>query len=298
MNRFINNLSEISNHYDLFIFDIWGVLHNGKSLYPDIINTFQTLASLNKTVALLSNSPKIGKQVALDLKKLKLPSNLYTKIYTAGDNFFHYLNTTYNKNSGSWFVLDHSNVSTAKTTLIENKLTVSDDFYDAKNILIASIDESDLNLSHYKNLVDFCTKTTPNIYSMNPDTHVITPKGMLARPGLLTKHMKKLGLTVIEHGKPSKKIFGDFLQKFKDHSSQRTVMLGDSLNTDIQGARNANLDSVLIYGAYPPKEALAHYSIQINKPLPLLSHPSINSVKDFIHQSEIQPTFYLSEVKI
>jgi ribonucleotide monophosphatase NagD (HAD superfamily) len=32
--RFIDRLSEIADRYDGFIFDLWGVVHNGKTPYP------------------------------------------------------------------------------------------------------------------------------------------------------------------------------------------------------------------------------------------------------------------------
>ena len=41
-------ISEIINLYDVFFFDLYGVTHNGVSLFPDILNIFKKIKILKK----------------------------------------------------------------------------------------------------------------------------------------------------------------------------------------------------------------------------------------------------------
>ena len=46
------NFSEIEKFYEGFLFDLYGVTHNGVKLFPDIINILQKIKSLKKKLLL------------------------------------------------------------------------------------------------------------------------------------------------------------------------------------------------------------------------------------------------------
>ena len=62
-------LRSIVNEFDLFFIDIWGVVHNGISLYPDAIKVLENLKSKNKDYILLTNAPRPNLTVIKFLKK-------------------------------------------------------------------------------------------------------------------------------------------------------------------------------------------------------------------------------------
>ncbi|MDR2760878.1 MAG: HAD hydrolase-like protein [Rickettsiales bacterium] len=75
-------------------------------------------------------------------------------------------------------------------------------------------------------------------------------KHFVIRQGSIAEELKKRGAKVIELGKPEKEIYDftfEILKKFgKDISNKaRIVMIGDTLRTDIRGANNAGIQSVL-----------------------------------------------------
>ena len=51
-------LKTVANSYDVFFIDIWGVLHNGISLYQNSVNVLNELEKLNKKYILLTNAPR------------------------------------------------------------------------------------------------------------------------------------------------------------------------------------------------------------------------------------------------
>ena len=56
--RELNHLSEISNNYDTFIIDLWGVVHNGIKLNSKAMEVIKNLKINSKKVVFLSNAPR------------------------------------------------------------------------------------------------------------------------------------------------------------------------------------------------------------------------------------------------
>ena len=59
----IKGLREISENYDVFFIDIWGVVHNGIELYPGAIEVLENLNKIKKKYVLMSNAPRPSKNV-------------------------------------------------------------------------------------------------------------------------------------------------------------------------------------------------------------------------------------------
>ena len=89
-------LKSVANSYDVFFIDIWGVLHNGLSLYQTSVNVLDELEKLNKKYVLLTNAPRPNKTVIKFLKKMGLDENKCSKVYTSGESALKYLEKNYN----------------------------------------------------------------------------------------------------------------------------------------------------------------------------------------------------------
>ena len=46
----LSNFSKIYNQYDVFLIDLWGVMHNGIRLNPGAIKTVENLSNNNKKI--------------------------------------------------------------------------------------------------------------------------------------------------------------------------------------------------------------------------------------------------------
>ena len=64
----ISGLKEIYNDYDIFIFDQWGVMHDGYSGYKKAIECIDKLIQNNKILSVISNS---SKRTTASIKRLK-----------------------------------------------------------------------------------------------------------------------------------------------------------------------------------------------------------------------------------
>src|SRR5690606_20505091 len=79
----------VVDQYDAFIIDLWGVIHNGRKPYPCALETLKNLKDLKKTTLLLSNSPRRVFASEAHLEDMGLARNLYTHIYTSGEDTHH-----------------------------------------------------------------------------------------------------------------------------------------------------------------------------------------------------------------
>ena len=82
----------------------------------------------------------------------------------------------------------------------------------------------------------------------NPDLEVIRGGRRVVCAGLLAARYEALGGRVHYHGKPHPPVYAECLRILGLAERVRVVAIGDSLRTDIAGARAAGIDSVLVTG--------------------------------------------------
>ena len=49
----INKISDIEKNYSLFLIDLWGVIHNGIKIFPEILEVLRNLQKKKKKLFLL-----------------------------------------------------------------------------------------------------------------------------------------------------------------------------------------------------------------------------------------------------
>ena len=54
--KVIAGFGDIANAYDALIVDLWGVTHNGRTLYPDAVAAFDMAKAAGKQIIFLSNA--------------------------------------------------------------------------------------------------------------------------------------------------------------------------------------------------------------------------------------------------
>ena len=89
----IKGFRSIAQNYDLFFIDLWGVIHNGISLFQDSVNVLNELQKLDKDYVLLTNAPRPSSNVKKFLEKMGLEKIKRDKVYTSGEAALNYLNT-------------------------------------------------------------------------------------------------------------------------------------------------------------------------------------------------------------
>ena len=81
----LSGIASLSEQFDGFILDIWGVLHNGVGLFPDAVSCLRQMQLAGKRVTLLTNAPRRAELIATQLTQMGLDRSLYTEIVSSGE---------------------------------------------------------------------------------------------------------------------------------------------------------------------------------------------------------------------
>jgi len=93
----LSQFKNISNSYNVYFVDLWGVIHNGIILFENAINVLRELKKINKKIVLISNAPRLNKTVKQFLKKLNFNLDLIDLLITSGDVTRNYILDSSNK---------------------------------------------------------------------------------------------------------------------------------------------------------------------------------------------------------
>ena len=88
-------LSSIVDKYQLFYVDLWGVVHNGVSLYAEAIKALKEITKKDKDYILLTNAPRPNHAVKSFLEKLGMEKEIRDHVYTSGEAALSYLNKNF-----------------------------------------------------------------------------------------------------------------------------------------------------------------------------------------------------------
>ena len=238
----ISGLQEIQDRYDAFIIDLFGVVHDGLSLFPYVTQSFEELHRKNKKICLLSNSPRRAKGAHQQTLNMGLPKKLMPDLITSGEATYHALASHITEYGSRCYIIGSSLV----WPLLEgHSITAVENIEEADFILnclpgteqeTVSVLERDLNTS--------ATNKTPMICA-NPDLVVNIGENQHKCAGHYAQLYEELGAPVIYYGKPHIPVYEMAWERLGKPSKDRILAIGDSLHTDIQGANNFGIDSVL-----------------------------------------------------
>ena len=86
-----DGLRSIAEKYDLFYIDLWGVVHNGVSLYENAIKAINEISNIKKKFVLLTNAPRPNITVKMFLEKMGLEKKICDHVFTSGEAALNYL---------------------------------------------------------------------------------------------------------------------------------------------------------------------------------------------------------------
>lgn len=242
----ISSISPIIPNYDAFILDLWGVVHDGSQLYPGVLNTLKEIRKNGKKVIFLSNAPRRASSVAAVLTQLGIGQEMYDHIVSSGEVGYHWLRT----GSAPWGKRYYLIAAQKDAGLLDDL-----DFEE-----VAAIENADfiLNLgfgTDEQTTEDFypvlkeAFKCSLPMLCLNPDLEVVKITGeRYPCAGAIAKSYVALGGKVEWFGKPYIGVYDHAYKLFENIDKKKILAVGDSLETDIPGAKNFALDSALVAG--------------------------------------------------
>ena len=163
--RELNNLSEISNNYDTFVIDLWGVIHNGITLNSKAMETIENLNNKSKKIVFLSNAPRPSLKVINFLLKMGMDKKYLSSVMTSGEAAMHAINQ--NKFGKSFFHLGPPRDTAVFEKVKDNRTEIQKcDFI----LCTGLFDEHHNDLEYYKKFLE--KHVSKKLICTNPDLTV------------------------------------------------------------------------------------------------------------------------------
>jgi HAD superfamily hydrolase (TIGR01459 family) len=237
----IYNFDDIYEDYDLFFIDIWGVVHDGITPYPGTINRLNKLLK-EKDLSFLSNAPRPNIVVSKKLNEFGL--NISSEqVITSGDLKREYLKKIIQQEKTIYHLGEDRN----QDILAGLNVKTSHDIKHADYLLLSLYLDEHEDLNQFDEL--FCEAINKGIPILcaNPDTTVRSNSYMRYCAGYFAEKIEEMGGKVEYFGKPHKNIY-DFarIKMTKNIADDKILMIGDTIDKDIVGARNAGIHSTLV----------------------------------------------------
>lgn len=240
-----HNIKDLAKHYDMLLFDMWGVMIEGMDVYDGVVEVLNHLAE-SKKVLFVTNAPRPNGMIVENLLRWGVKHANNDVVFTSGDVAHSMIEENYlaknikpkilhlgkERNPHMLQDIDHHDVDDVNQADIL-LLTL----YRDENENHREYDELLANAAKCKNLVTICA---------NPDT-IVPNNGMLRYcPGYFATIIEKHGGTVIRSGKPKAEIYQHIFQKYPNVPKNKILMIGDTFETDILGAQTVGIDSALV----------------------------------------------------
>ena len=251
MSKIIKSIGDIISLYDVFILDQWGVMHDGYKGYDHAINTVEKLIKENKKLIIISNSSKRKTSSISRLKSLGFDKNHFIEVMTSGEMIWQEIETSIYKYGNDlkncFHIYDKSKEDGLEFRNGLEKFNFVSKVNDANFILACTPFENTEPIDYIPILKD-AVDMNLIMFCANPDFVTIeknNDKNMYCM-GTIADLYDHMGGRVVILGKPSKEIYKVSCKKIQDFNKSKIVAIGDSLDHDILGANNFNIDSVLI----------------------------------------------------
>lgn len=236
----MSHLDTLDLKYRLILCDIWGVVHDGVTLYPGAERRLRQWRGERRCVALITNAPRTAQAVEQQLAGIGLPRDAYHFVITSGEAGIEALNALADPvgligTAGDRDILEGRGV----------RITDDDDFAD---LAVTGVTESRPKPEDYAVELEKCVKRNVQMHCLNPDRVVIRGGVPEACAGALADIYQQLGGRVTWYGKPHPAIYEHALERAGGPPKYQVLAIGDGLQTDILGAARMGFDAVFVSG--------------------------------------------------
>ncbi len=245
MPNLIPHFSALASAYDVFLCDVWGVVHNGEVSFPAACDALERVRAQGKTVVFITNAPRPGEAVIRQIDHLRVPHEAYDAIVSSGD----VTRDVIRGRKGQ--TLCH--IGPPRDQPIFTGLDVKFAPLETADYVVCSgLDEDDTETpGDYRARLDIMLKRKLFMLCGNPDLVVERGNRLVYCAGAIADLYATMGGEVLFAGKPYRPIYEMALAKAEAISGKkadmtRVLAIGDSVRTDLKGARSFGIDMLFM----------------------------------------------------
>jgi HAD superfamily hydrolase (TIGR01459 family) len=249
----IDGVAALAARYDGFILDLWGVLHNGQQPYPGVVDCLQRLKRVGKRLVILSNAPRRIEAVIDRIGEIGIPPGSYDAVFTSGQDAWQHLQTRGAQNAEPFYRdlgsrCFHLGPDRDRGLLKGVPIDVVTRIDIADFVMCTGVVEREDPLEQYDDALSRMAARQLPMICANPDLVVINNGRRELCAGALAQRYEELGGVVRYHGKPYASTYDQVFALMPGAASARVLAVGDSLRTDMAGAKAVGIDGLLILG--------------------------------------------------
>ena len=236
----MNYWDSLDPKYRLILCDVWGVVHDGVTLYPGAAERLRQWRDQGRCVVLITNAPRTAEAVEQQLARIGLPHDAYDFAATSGEAGIEALNALgrpvgFVGTAGDRAILEGRGVRIAE-----------DENY--TDLACTGIMEGRPDPQDYRPDLERWADRDVHMHCLNPDRMVIRGGVPEACAGAIADLYAMLGGRVTWYGKPHEAIYRHALHRAGEPPSDEVLAVGDGLQTDILGAAQMGFDAVFVTG--------------------------------------------------
>jgi HAD superfamily hydrolase (TIGR01459 family) len=236
----VSYLDTLDPKYRLILCDVWGVVHDGVTLYPGAEQRLTQWRGDGRCVVLITNAPRTADAVEQQLARIGLSRDAFDFVATSGEAGIEALNAL---GGPVGFV-----GTAGDRTILEGRgVRISDD-QDFTDLACTGTMEGRPDPQDYWPDLERWADRDVHMHCLNPDRVVIRGGVPEACAGAIADLYQGLGGRVTWYGKPHEAIYRHALHRAGDPPRDEVLAIGDGLQTDILGAARMGFDTVFVTG--------------------------------------------------
>jgi HAD superfamily hydrolase (TIGR01459 family) len=241
----IAGVREIAERYRTWFVDAYGVLHDGSTAFPGVVDALTRAQRARVTVVIVTNSGQRIDIVAKRLADAGIAAGLYNHIMSSGELTWRHIEQLNGPELRRLFLI---HPSAGPLWLRDLRNPIVDDLALADLMVVADMPHLTEDAARASDLLDMlATAAALRLPLLVPDSDETWPHNGVIRlgPGWIARRYVELGGETIEFGKPYPPIYAAARQLCNANAGE-VIMVGDNLATDITGANREGIASLLV----------------------------------------------------
>lgn len=271
-------VASISDRFTGVLLDAYGVFWGGNDfgLLPGAKETMEALVSNGKIVGILSNSTQLAEKEMSKLERHGLHQGKHFHFYiTSGDAaraifLSKKLPFETPKNKYWLFCGGHPKFSPHKAIFEGTQYSETLDLDEADFVYVSVPHiggEDQTDPERFREMVEAVRLKNLRMVCANPDrfAHEGMPPKMVVRQGSIAAMYEEIGGHVFYIGKPYEEVYQLALENFKKYNRRNLkeiLMVGDTPETDIRGAKRVGIPAALITETGVLAERISHKGME------------------------------------
>ena len=239
------NFSALAREYDVVLSDVWGVIHNGIAAHPHACDALMRMRAQGGIVILVTNAPRQNEVVARQLERLHVPRQTYNAIVSSGDVTRSVIQQ---RRGQSLYHLGPERDRSIFTGLEVRFAPLETADY----VVCSGLEDDETETADdYRSRLEFMLSRNLFMVCGNPDVVVERGSTLVYCAGAIADLYARMGGEVLYAGKPYPPIYDMALAKAESASGRkiapsRVLAIGDSVRTDLKGARTVGIDFLFV----------------------------------------------------